>query len=392
MPDVIDAPQEALASPEETAEQASVLFDKLLGPDDGTTPPPEPEPQKGKDTPVPATEPKPEVVKPEAAKTTPEVTPLTEEEVEQKPAGLSQKAGAAWEKKNDTIKTLKGELATYKQQVQEAESKYAGYLPPDKAKEYERQIQDYQQKLDAQDEVITKIRHEMHPKYKESIAIPLEQTTAKVKAIAERSNINPADLLNAIADPDGKRLEDLLPGMGERDKIAALAAADKYQEIVEAKKTRDEQAKADLEAWERENQQYDEQQTARERALRERDIEERIPNVAKKFERLAESDEEKGVLKTAIEIAKKDELWQKPASVQAAAAVALAMAPFHIKRIDSLKEENAALRARLTGYQSSDPNAGGGPQPTAQVTNDDDEEDTDIVGRLKRSAVPIGSR
>lgn len=391
---VIDAPTEALASTEETTAQASVLFDKLLGPDDGTAPPPEPD--KGSPVPPAATpkveKEKPVEVIPEAAKPTPEPTPLTDDEVEQKPAGLSQKAGAAWEKKNDTIKTLKGELATYKTQVQEVEAKYSGYLHPDQAKELQRQLQDYQAKVDAQDSVITKIRHEMHPKYKESIVAPLEQTTAKVRAIAERNNINGADLLNAIADPDGKRLDELLPNLNERDKVAALNAADKYQEIQEIKRQRDEKAKEDLTAWEQENQRYDEEQMTRERAARDRDIEERIPNVQKRFERYAESDEEKNTLKMALEIAKKDQLWEKPASVQAAAAVALAMAPFQLKRIDSLKEEVVALRAQLTGYRASDPAAITQQHPSSQPVTDDDDEDTDIVGRLKRSAVPIGSR
>lgn len=392
---VIDAPTEALASPEETTEQASVLFDKLLGPDDGTAPPPEPD--KGAALPPAAppkaktTEPKPvvETAKPEPVK---EPTAITDEEVEQKPAGLSQKAGEAWEKKNHTIKALKSEVSTYKTQVQEVEAKYAGYLPPDQAKELQRQLQDYQQKLDSQDNIITKIRHEMHPKYKESIVAPLEQTTAKVKGIAERSNINGADLLNAIADPDGKRLDELLSSMSERDKVAALSAADKYQEIMEVKRQQDEKAKENLTQWEQENQRYDEEQMTRERAARERDIEERIPNVQKRFERYAESDEEKATLKTALDIAKQDRLWEKPASVQAAAAVALAMAPFQLKRIDTLKEENVALRAQLSGYRGSDPaNVTQQHTSTATVTDDDDN-DTDIVGRIKRAAEPIGSR
>lgn len=390
--EVLDQPTEALASPEETQELANGLFNKLLGEEEAPPVVEEQPPQKPvqEQTQPQKLEKATEPPKAEPEKAT--VASLTEEEVEAKPAGLSQKAGAAWEKKNETIKTQKGEIATLKQQLQESEGRYTGYVPPDKVKEYERQIQDYQAKLDEQDSIITKIKHEMHPKYKESIAIPLEQTTNKVKAIAERSNINPADLLNAIADPEGKRLDELLPGMSERDKVAALAAADKYQEIVEAKKARDEKALEDLKAWEDENRQQDEQQIARERALRERDIEDRMPNVHKKFERLAETEEEKNILKTAVEIAKQDILWQKPASTQAAAAVALAMAPFHIKRIDALKEENAALKAQLAGYRSSDPGAVRSHQPPIDTSVEDDENDTDIIGRVKRSAVPIGAR
>jgi hypothetical protein len=153
----------------------------------------------------------------------------------------------------------------------------------------------------------------------------------------------------------------------------------------------DEKAIEDLRAWEEENRQLDEQHVARERAMRERDIEEKIPNVHKRFEKYATEDPQYNpTLKAALEIAKKDEFWQKPASVQAAGVVALAMAPFHLKEIDRLKEENLALKNRLSGYTKTDP----GPQNIQQqqvvqpqLTDDDD---TDIVGILKRTAVPIG--
>lgn len=394
-PEVAEPPVEQELSPEQTTEATNALFDKLLGPDDGTAPPPEPEkptsevpPQKPvkeapkkEEAPVPILEEKP-------------TTETVEEPEEEKPKNLTGRAGEAWERKNATIKSLKAEKQTLEQQVKEVESRYAGYLPPDQAKDLQKRLQDAEDKAAAQESVIYKIRHEMHPKYKETISGPLEAATAKAKGIAERNNLNPADVMNAIADPSGTRLDEMISTLTERDKVAILGLAERYQDIMETKKARDEKAADELRQWEEEGRQYDEQQFAQQRQQRERDIEDRMPNVEKRFTSFAESEEEKTTLKTAIEIARQDKLWEKPASVQAAAAVALAMAPFHMKKITSLKDENAALKQQLSGYRASDPAAGKNlvPAPSLQTVTDDDENDTDIVGRIKRGATPIGSR
>lgn len=348
--------------------------------------PDEPEPEKPpvevkKATPEPVKEIKEEPLIPESAK----------DEPEKAPEGLSPKAGAAWEKKNDTIKALKAEVASTKEAVQQTEQRFANYLPPEKAQELQKKVQDQQTQLEQQETVITKIRHEMHPEYKKSVAVPLENTIKKANGIAERNQISQGLFLSAIADPDPAKLDNLVVDLSDRDKLAAYQLAERYQELQADKAERDQRAAEELNQWNEDGRKEQEYSQAQQQQARTRDIEERLPNVEKRFARFAETDEEKGVLKTAVDIAKQDVMWQKEPAIQAAAALALAMSPIIMKKNTALADENAALKAQLSGYRKTEPGAGGGPQPSSQAVADDDD-NLDIIGNIKRNAVPVYQR
>jgi hypothetical protein len=388
-PVVTDEP----ATPEQNAEVGNALLDKLLGPDEETSPAPDAEnqpetpPKKTEKQPDPKKEAAPDPILGEEKKDKP-----SDEPDEEKPKNLTGRAGEAWEKKNATIRSLKEANRALEQKIQEVESRYAGYLSPEQAKDLQAQLKEAQDRIAAQESVIYTIKHERNPKYINEITTPMIALTNKAKAIAERAELDPVDVINAIADPSGTRLREIVSELSDIDRVALVNTYDKYQDVLEKKKEMDEQAVELQKKYEEEYRQEEEREIAQQRQARARDIEEKIPNIEKRFLAFAESDEEKNTLKTALEIAKQDSFWERPASIQAAAAVALAMAPFQMKKITALKDENAALKQQLSGYRASDPGAGGAQPQSTQAVVDDDENDTDIVGRIKRAATPIGSR
>lgn len=369
------------------------VFSNLFkAPDDPVEPPAEPV----KSEPVKEPSKEKPIIEPDLPKNEPIIVEkdkaAPEPELEDKaPEGLSPKAGTAWQKKNETIKTLKAEVASVKETVAQTEQKFAGYLAPDKAKELQNQLQDAQAKLDQQETVITKIKHERHPEYQKSVAVPLERSLKKQAELAERTGIDKTALAIAISSQDRAKMSNLIVDMDELDRAEASRIFTNYGEIMAEKAERDAKAGEELTQWEEMSKKEQDYAMTQQQQARTRDIEERLPNVEKRFMKYADSDEAKGVLKVAVDIAKQDVMWQKEPAIQAAAAVALAMSPFLMKKNDVLTDEVAALKAQLTGYRKTEPGAGGGPQPSSQAIPDDDD-NLDIIGNIKRNAVPIGQR
>jgi hypothetical protein len=231
----------------------------------------------------------------------------------------------------------------------------------------------------------------MHPKYKESVAIPLERNLKKQAELAERTGVDKAALALAVSSQDRSKMSNLIVDMDELDRAEASRIFTKYGEIMAEKAERDAKAVDELKEWDEMTKKEQEYSMQQQQQARTRDIEERLPNVLKRFEKFAETDEDKGVLKTAADIAKQDVMWQKEPAIQAAAAVALAMSPILMKKNSALADENAALKAQLAGYRKTEPGAGGGPQPSSQAVVDDDD-NLDIIGNIKRNAVPMGQR
>lgn len=195
--------------------------------------------------------PKPDIVDPPAKATkTPETIeevvedelddlklPIDDESVEPEPpeeepdtTGMTKAAGERFKELRAEIKTFKSQLATEAQARAQAEARVKELEALNgQSEEVTKKLADYELELSIS-------RLEATEPYQKAVTGPLAEIASIADAVATKYDIDASKLLDAIALADqaaqDEAFEDLLAGVGERDKLKIYAQAERLPQIM----------------------------------------------------------------------------------------------------------------------------------------------------------------
>lgn len=373
-PDIQAAPE---ASQDLSPEDKSQFLSSVFG--DVSSDTPEEKAAEGQQAPVkPKTQQTQEKPKDGLTEATNEVSEA--EDLEDAPKNMSPKAKATWAQNKKEIREYRKQLADLQAQLKEKEATLST-VNPEKLKQLEDMLSERDGKLSEYEKAMQVFQVESSQLFNQEVTQPLNSIIKSAEEIAARHEINPKDFLAALTDTSGQALDELVAGIGERDRLKTYGLAEKYLEVLGKRDELKNEGKGKLDRLQAEEQRrYDENITGQRKA-REKEITENLPNIEKKLSKYITTDEEKKTFADALDHAKKDTLWEHPAKVQAYAALMAGIGPLLFKKIDAQNAEISELTKKLTGMRSSSPGAGGGVGPAGMKPEelDDNVDFMDII-------------
>lgn len=157
---------------------------------------------------------------------------IAPEEKDEEPdtTGMTKAAGERFKELRSEIKTFKTQLATEAQARAQAEARVKELEALNgQSEEITKKLADYELELSIS-------RLEATEPYKAAVTAPLAEIASIADAVATKYDIDAGKLLDAIAITDqaeqDEAFEDLLSGVGERDKLKIYAQAERLPQIM----------------------------------------------------------------------------------------------------------------------------------------------------------------
>lgn len=287
------------------------------------------------------------------------------------------------------FKTVKGQLKELKPRVSELEQQIAekdarvkeleAVSSGDEVANLKKQIEDYEKRL-----VVSDLENSVV--YQEQIAKPIEDLVSEINSFADRHNLNPRDITDAINLPDAaaqdERLGELLTGIGDRERKRVYDVIDVMDSVMERRQRimeNAEAAAAEAKALEEER----EKASLVERAAERRQAATQVAaKVGEKLPFLSEMEglDLKGI---ADEVAGVD-----PSALDAVKhsyhAISAKLLPHLAKRVVAAEQERESLLEQLAAYKSSAPSAGGPSGGAAVSDGSDVNEDESMLDAINR--------
>lgn len=317
------------------------------------------------DAPDPPPEPKP------AEPTVPEPKPAEPvDDIDAKYPDLDEKfspqARANWGELKKELKAERARLRELRQQAGDPQK-------PQTATE----VDALRKQLDSYENELSVHRIEATKAYKETVETPLRQIGEAAASLARRYELSPADLQNALLEPDEavqqKALASLVDGMNDRDRLKVYQMADDTLLVLRKQDELHRNSRAAL-------QELELRQKAEEERAREEGKQVFASTVDKMFSSLKDKIpfhplEPGETPEQVLDKARRDVLGSDfdaaSPDVRAYSVTAGVMLPRLVRQFRAVEAENKQLKERLAGLSSAGPRvAAGSPAPPAPRRND----------------------
>jgi len=205
-----------------------------------------------------------------------------------------------------------------------------------------------------------KYRIEQTDAYKEAVTKPLNSIGNAAAEIAKRNDVDQSKLFAALREPDEKlqneKIQEIVDGMSERDKLRVWNLADQLQSVYARQDELEANAHAALtEAQAREAEESSKKQLAS-KAEEMRAVEDLRPKLAKAarlFKLEGESDED--AVNKILSAANEVPFNEHDTSTKAFSVVAASILPRLLKNNQALSKQVATLEKELSAYAKSGP-------------------------------------
>lgn len=276
------------------------------------------------------------------------------------PDNASKSAKDAFAKMREAARIERQQAEEYKAKVAELEKNRVDIDPAEVERlrtinaEYEKELQ------------VTRV--EATQEYKETVLQPLAKIQGAVEGIAKRYEVDGAQLIAALADPESEKLSDMVAGMNDRDRFRLYEMADQFGTVMSIRERVVNNAQEALRRIQaHRDSQIREQQTEFTKQYTKAmestwaSLSEKIPLLQK-----VDGDTERNAKLEAVErFARTADLSNPDPSVRSGIAIRAAVAPYLLEQLSQTQAKLKEAEAVLAKYQHATPKTGGGTSSAA---------------------------
>lgn len=336
----------------------------------------------------------PETPKPEEQKPTDE-KPVVEKPVEvekpegddidkiKKPEALSEKAASMWDELKNTSRNYKAKAEAAETAITELRTELttlketAGKPTPEVETQLAElaELRAQREAYEAAQKELSISRVESTDDYKRTITKPLTAIAERAKLIAKNNELSADTLLDAIAERDFEKQNDMLneivAGLKPVDQLTLVRMAEDARGIFDRK----DQIEDDVVNAAKELAERQEKETATAKASYGKEFAAGVDNAASEIKKrfpfieLAEGETFDGVFGNLLQKAKETDFEAASPATKATAALSVLALERAMLQLQKMAEENKSLKARVAEERQADPGSGG--EPPVTVLNND---------------------